>query len=114
MVTKSKLKTNHLNLKSRIFNLKSRWLIAFCLISGAISLFPSTGFSQTQTPVSIQYGYDKLNRLTSVTCTDGKNTYTITYGYDAVGNRISMDVQKGGRGDVSPFSRGVPSPRSPR
>ncbi len=39
--------------------------------------------------VAIQYTYDALNRLTAVVYDDGA---TITYGYDAAGNRLSRVV----------------------
>jgi YD repeat-containing protein len=61
---------------------------------------------------TITYTYDSLNRLVGVAYSDGS---TITYEYDAVGNRTAM-VSVGGlifadgfeTGDISAWSQSVP------
>src|SRR5579883_431841 len=47
----------------------------------------------------IQYSYDSLNRITAVVYPDGT---TITYSYDAAGNRLSRIVSN--RNNAVPFT----------
>jgi YD repeat-containing protein len=53
---------------------------------------------------AIDYAYDELNRLTSVTYDDGT---TIAYSYDAAGNRLTRTVTEDNDGDGIPYSGGA-------
>lgn len=56
----------------------STWLLAALLVSSA------PGHAGT-----VNYTYDSLGRVTRVVYTVGSTTTTITYSYDAAGNRTS-------------------------
>jgi hypothetical protein len=55
----------------------------------AASMALLTFSSSTFCASSANYTYDALGRLTRVTYSDGAKTSTITYSYDAAGNRTS-------------------------
>ncbi|MBY4770929.1 RHS repeat domain-containing protein [Burkholderia ambifaria] len=65
------------------FSLRFAWGIA----AGAalLALSPSAYSASTD-----DYTYDTLGRVTKITHSDGAKTTTVTYSYDATGNRTSV------------------------
>lgn len=49
----------------------------------------------------ITYTYDDLNRLTAATYSDGTGRKTVTYQYDAIGNKLARNVLEILAGDVN-------------
>lgn len=67
----------------------------FSLVALTIALI--TGSLVSTTPAwagSAVYAYDNLGRVKQVTYTDGIKVTTITYSYDAAGNRTSVVTSK--------------------
>ena len=58
----------------------SRTVLAACLCTVALAVHAG----------SVSYSYDTLGRLASAVYSDGTSTTTITYSYDAAGNRTSV------------------------
>ncbi|VTU40526.1 YD repeat (two copies) [Variovorax sp. PBS-H4] len=61
----------------------SRTVFAACLCAAALAGVPAQAGS-------VSYTYDALGRLASTVYSDGTSTTTITYSYDAAGNRTSV------------------------
>ena len=60
-----------------------RTVLAACLCGAALAGQPAHAGS-------VSYSYDTLGRLASAVYSDGSATTTITYSYDAAGNRMSV------------------------
>jgi len=60
---------------------RSIWIVLFWLLTATAAL--------AQTPQTVRYEYDALNRLTRAAY---PNSLTVIYNYDVLGNRTSVVV----------------------
>ena len=71
---------------------RSQWMRRSCLRASfaAVLVALSMHVAQDAYAGSVSYAYDALGRLATVVYNNGTTTTTITYSYDAAGNRTSV------------------------
>jgi hypothetical protein len=63
------------------FGFRRRWIVCMALLA-----VPAAAYSAG----SVDYTYDALGRVVRAVYSDGTKTTTVTYNYDASGNRTSV------------------------
>jgi hypothetical protein len=56
------------------------------IVAGCLVMFSAAAFAE----VNVSYTYDTMGRIASIVYTDGTKTTTVTYTYDASGNRTGV------------------------